>query len=878
MLKSLLTRLRFLVLPRSRREVDEELRFHLEAAVDANVARGMTPEEARRQAMIAFGGVEAARAECAAERPSFPFETVAQDVRYVVRGFGRNRVFATTVIATLMLGIGCTTAVFSVVDRILFRSLPYEHADRMVSVGLMAPIEPNEFMLGGSYYTWRDNQTPFEVLTSDVGVAPCDLTEERPARLNCASVESTFLPAFSIRPVLGRVFTKEEDQPDAPHVALISYALWRSHFGGDPGVLNRLISLDGRPTRVVGVLPATFEMPTLEATDVVMPEALDEAAQRKADPGRPMWAFGRLKPGVSIAQAKAELEPVFNYSLRLAPAPFRKEVHLQVRSLRDRQVQNVRLIAWVLSALALAVLLISCANVTSLLLARGANRARELAVRSALGASRARLTRQALTEAAVLSIAGGAAGYLFAELLLHVLVAIAPEGMLFLTKAHLDLRIVCFTFLLSLLCAVVFGLVPALERPRAEVLGGRTALAGAQGRLRQWLVAGQIAASLVLLAGSALLYRSFANLESQQLGMRTQSVITAGISLGEHAYGTQQRQMAFFEQLEQSMRYKPGVLAIAESDTVPPGGRHRDQVMASLQVDGRPRTVTGTGGLAAWRWITPEYFRTLGIPLVRGRDFTEADRTSTDHFVILSRTLAARLFPNEDALGKRLHVAAGAPDDPSYTVVGIAADVKNGGLAGGDEPEYYRLRRHQAEDWDRGSTILVQTTLAPRDAETWIRAQVGALDPTVPVTVETLSQRVDKMADQPRFETLLVGLFAATGLLLAVVGLYGVVSFLVAQRTQEIGVRIALGATKEDVLRLVMAKGVRLVAVGVGVGLVVASLSARVLRSLLFSVGAGDPVAFLVATGMLVLVALLAILVPARAATRVDPMEALRSE
>jgi putative ABC transport system permease protein len=877
MLNELMTRLRFLLAPKARDEVDEELQFHLEQQTQANVSAGMSPEEARRQALIAFGGVERAREECSEQRPGFGMETLLQDVRYSLRGFRRNPTFTVTIVVTLMLGIGTTAAVFSVVDRILFRSLPYGDAGRLVSVGLVAPIEPQEFMLGGSYYEWRDHQVPFESLTSEIGVAPCDLTEERPVRLNCARVEASFLPTFGVRPVVGRNFTVDEDRPNAPEVALISYHLWQSRFGGDAGVVDRLVSLEGKPVRVIGVLPQDFEMPRLQAMDVMMPEALDVAAQRKADPGQPMWAFARLKPGVTVEQAKEALQPVFEYSLKLAPGPFRKEVHLQVRSLRDRQVHEVRLVAWVLFGLVIAVLLIACANVTSLLMARAAGRERELAVRSALGASRARLVRQALTESMVLSLAGAVAGCVFAELLLRVFLAIAPEGIPFLNKARIDGRIVLFTFGVSLVCGLAFGLVPALRRPRAEALGGRAATGASHAVLRQWLVVGQIAASMILLAGGALLFRSFLNLQHQRLGMQVESVVTASVSLGGHGYPTAERQMAFFEQLQRALRYGPGVSAVAMSDSLPPGGYHRNHVYAAMALDTAPKFTNGTGGTVGWRWVTPEYFQILGIPMLQGEGFTEEELTSAGGFVVLSRRLAERMLPGQSPIGHRLRMI-GSPNDPGAMVIGVADDVKNEGLAGEDEPEYYRLRRNKAEDWEGSSRILIRTTLPAVAVENWVRQQVAALDPTVPVEVETLSERVSKLADRPRFETLLVGFFAATGLVMAVIGLYGVMAFLVTQRTQEIGVRMALGASRGDVLRLVMGKSVRLVLWGTVVGLVASLAASRVLTSLLFSVGPHDPVAFGLVTLLLVVVALAATLIPAKSATKVDPMVALRCD
>jgi putative ABC transport system permease protein len=869
-------RLRLLLLRRDA-ELDEELAFHLEREAEANVAAGMKPEEARRQARIAFGGVESAKENCRETRPWFWMEALAQDMRYATRGFRRSPVFTLTIVVTLTLGIGATAAVFSVVDRILFRALPYAHGDRLVSVGLSAPVEPQEFMLGGSYYEWRDHQQPFEKLTQETGVSPCDLTEERPVRLSCAQVEASFVSTLGVSPIVGRDFSKEDDLPNAPKTALISYQLWQSRFGGDRGVVERSLNLDGAPMRVIGVLPKSFEMPRLQAFDVMTPEGLDEAEQRKADPGRPMWAFARLKPGVTVEQAKQQLQPVFDYSLRLAPAPFRKEVHLQVRSLRDRQMHDVRSMALVLLGLVVGLLLIACANVTSLLLARGAARERELAVRSALGASHGRLMRQSVTESLMLSLVGAAAGCVLAEVLLKVFVAVAPAGIPMLDKARVDMRIAGFVFIVSAMCAVLAGLVPALHRPNAEALVGRTAATRSYAKLRQWLVVGQIAASLVLLAGGALLFRSFLKLERQSLGMETEHVVTASLSLGQRT--SQQRAAAFYEELEQRMRYAPGVLSVAVSDSLPPGGHHHDQIYASIAIDDRPRPASGTGGIVAWRWVTAEYFRTLDIRFVEGRAFTEMEQGSQGHFVVLSRRLAQRMFPGQSAVGHTLRFAGwGTENNPRYTVVGVAEDVKNAGLAAEDDPEYYRLLRNQPDDWNRASTLIVKTTLPPDSVKRWMTEQVTALDPTVPVIVETMAERVSGMADRPRFESMLVGGFALSGVVLAMVGLYGVIAFLVAQRTQEIGVRMALGAAKADIMRLVMGRSLRLIAAGVVAGLAAALAASKVLTSMLFGVGPRDLVTYGVVTLSLIVVALAATVVPAQSASRVDPAVALRNE
>ena len=828
--------------------------------------------------MVDVGGIENTWERCEQQRRGWWVETVVQDLKYALRGFRRYPAFSIAAVVTLMLGIGSTSAVFSVVDRILFRTLPYRDADRLVSVGLVAPIEPQEFMLGGSYYEWQDNQKPFVEMTSEMGVEPCDLTEVNPVRLDCASVESNFLSTFGVTPVVGRNFLPREDRPNAPKVALISYALWRTRFQLDRSLVGKVIRIDGKATEVIGVLPSNFEMPRLQSADVLVPEALDVAAERKADPGHPMWAFARLKADLTPEQAKAQLEPLFEYSLQLAPAPFRKEVRYVVRPLRDRQFHDVHRAAWILLGLVIAVLLMACANVASLLTAWRASREREMALRNALGAGRMRLLQQAITESLVLSVIGAVAGVLFAAALLPVFIAMAPDGMPFLNAARLDARVLAFTLFASLLCAIGFGLVGGLTQARADALTSRSRLSMRHARFRQVLVTTQIAASLLLLSGGALLTRSFWNLERQSLGLNDENVLTATISLGETAYPTAERQMGFFGQLQQNLRWGPGVHALAISDSLPPGGYHRDSIYAALRVEGQPRLASGTGGNVAWRWVTPDYFRALDIPLIEGGGFTREELTSSNRFVVLSRSLAERMFPGQSPLGRQVHLATGASadQDPLYSVVGVAGDVKNGGLAVGEEPEYYRLRRDSADDWDGTGVVIVKSSLPVAAMERWMRAQIASLDPALPVEIGTLRERVAKLADQPRFEMLLVGYFGCAGLVLAIVGLYGVSAFLMVERKPEVGVRLALGASRSAIVWLILGSAMRMVLPGTMMGLAMTLGLSRILTSLLFQVGPHDPATFLGATTLLVAAALLAALVPAVAATRVDPMVTLR--
>ena len=877
MMRELLTRTRFLVARRPFGEMDEELQFHVEQSIAAKIAAGIPAGEARRQALIDFGGVERTRERCYEQRPGWWLGTVVQDVRYALRGFRRNPVFTVTVIATLALGIGATTAVFSVVDRILFRSLPYAHDDRIVSVGMVQSLEKQEFTLGGFFFDWRDSQKPFEAFAAQgTMLHACDLVEANPAQLNCIQAQAGFLPLLGISPVLGRNFLPEEDRPNGPRVALISYGLWQDHFGRDANILNRQIDVDGNPARVIGVLPKGFELPTLQEPDVMLPMALNEGMERKALPGTPMRTFARLRPEVSIAQAKAEMEPLFFHTRNWIPVEIRKDFHLSIRSLRDRETEDVQLTAWILLGSVLTVLLITCANVASLMMARGEARERELAVRSALGASQGRLIRQALTESALLSLAAAAAGIALAEGLLHIFLAIAPTGIPFLKRAGLDLRIALFTVLLSLVCGAIFGLLPALQTPGAVALAARTAKTRHGTGVRRSLVVGQVAISMVLLSGAALLLKSFQNIEDQRLGMQTNGVLTARIALPGFRYNTGQKKMEYYLQAEAAIKRLPGIRAVSITDSVPPGGWSNGRRFSDLAAEGKPHPAQGTGGSVVVRRVTPDYFRALNIPIVRGRSFTEEDRGAGANLVVLSRLMAARLFPGEDATGKRVRTGH---DEPWETVVGVAENVKNNGLTEQNEPELYSLRRSVAEDWGTPAPIMIIDAVLPSaTVAPWVRSQIAGIDPTVPVVTETLAQSVNELADRPRFETALLGFFAFCGLLMAVIGLYGVISFMAAQRTQEIGVRMALGATRMDILRLIAGEGVRLIVLGGVVGLAASLVTAKLLKSLLFNVGPHDPVTYAAVALLLSLVALAATLIPARAAMKVEPIVALRRE
>jgi predicted permease len=874
-------------LHRARTEtIDAELDSHVAMHIEDGVRAGLSVEEARRQALIRLGGVEQTR-QAWRERSTLPWaENLMRDVRYALRGFGRNPIFALTVVATLALGIGATTAVFSVVDRILFRSLPYAHADRLVSFGVVQSLEKQEFTLGGFFYEWRDNQRPFESVTFERGVDECNLTEGSPLNLHCGTVAGNFLSTLGVALQLGRDFLPEEDEPNGPRVAVISDALWQSRFNRERSVLNKAISLDDRMVRIVGVLPRDFEMPRLQAVDILVPAQTDISAQHTVNSGigYPMWAFARLKSGVSIAEAEQQMQPLFKHAQLWIPPQFRQDFHLRVRSIRDRQMQDAYLAARVLLGAVIAVLLIACANIASLFSARGVARERELAVRSTLGATRGRLVRQAMTEAILLAVAGALAGCLLAEALLRLFVSIAPFGVPFLTTATIDARIAAFALAVALPCAAVFGAMQALERPRAQSLVSRSTLSKVHVRLRRVLVAAQIAISVVLLASASLLVKSFWNLESQKLGMSTRNVLALHIPLTWQRYPSAQAFMDFHLRAGEALLHSPGVAAVSVSDSLPPDAKswHDGRRYSDIFVDGKPAAPVGAGGSVMMRMVTPSYFRILQIPLLEGRGFTDQERTSQEHPIILSKLLASRLFPGKDPVGQHLQFATYLPyftlEKTIYAIAGVAADVKNEGLAGESLPELYQLRSNDPENWNRHAVVLLETELPLGAVTPWIRSQIAQIDPTVPVEIEPLSKSVHNLADRPRFEASLLGFFASCGLLMAVIGLYGVIAFIATQRTQEIGVRIALGATRRDILQLIAREGVLLIVLGGGVGLAATFALARTLRSMLFQISPHDPVSLAAVTVLLGAVSLVATLLPARAAMKTDPMKALRCD
>jgi putative ABC transport system permease protein len=770
------------------------------------------------------------------------------DLRFAWRTLLRNPSFTLAAILALALGIGATTAIFSVVDAVLLRPLPYPDGDRLVSVSTHFPGQDFYFVPSWDYLDWaRDNQvfSGFAAMGRVWRSEPLQLPDG-PVSIYAARVTSNLLDVLEVNPILGRRFLPEESKLGASLPIVISYGLWQDKFAADPKILEKSVFFDGGSRQIVGVLPKTFRYPGTAQLDALVPVQIDVEGQKDRRVGAAWDTIGRRKVGVSLAQARANFETLFAATRSAWPKIYRNDVQLVVQPFRDRLTGNVKTVLLILLAGVGCVLLIACANVANLLLARATARQREIATRAALGASRFRLIRQLLTESLLISSIGGAAGIFVAAAAVRALRGAGPEDFPRISEVTVDLRVLAFALFAAIATGIIFGLAPAFSATRPI---GRFARSGPRGLL----VSAEIALSLTLLIGASLMFQSLWRMQHKNLGFQPEHIITANI-WQPRPLGEIRRQVASI----------PGVAVIAFADSLHPNYGSSSQTFSR---EGRPRPEgwhRGDNVIAGH--ITPGYYEALGIPLLRGRMFTDAD--SPNDTALVNQTLVRKYFPGEDPIGKKIDLMQNAPK----TIVGVVADVKNQGLNSGPVPEMDCPLPQSSQSVH----IIVRTVADPLLTASALRQELHQLDPRMLVTVRTMNQQFDEITARPRFNGLLFGSFAAIALLLAVVGVYGVISFTVARRTQEIGIRMALGADAAHVIRLILRDALVPTTIGIAAGLCAAVIASRSLGSLLYDIKPTDPATYILGSAALGAVGLAAAFLPARRAARVDPMTVLK--
>jgi putative ABC transport system permease protein len=809
--------------------------------------------------------------------------TLLKDVRYAVRTLSRQPGFAAVAVVTLALGIGANTAIFSVIDAALLRSLPYREPGRLVH--LWESKRSRDFERREASYPdfldWRAQSTEvFEGLAGYTG-RPVTLADAGEAtRAPGAAVTANFFDLLGVKAALGRTFVEGEDGLEGKRVAVLSHGLWQRRFGGDPATVGREVALDGQAYTVVGVLPANFNFALLGGTDVWTPLAPSpQMASRRFQ----HWlkVVGRLRPGVTLEGAQAHLATVASRVERDDPAAH-AGVGLRAVPLQEEVVGSVRPVLFVLLGAVGFVLLIACTNVANLLLARSAGRQKEVAIRAALGASRWRVVRQLLTESVLLSLAGGAAGLVLALWGVDALVALIPASQLmqmpYLQSLSLSRDVLLFAVGLSLLTGVLFGLTPALSASRTDLQsalkeGGRSSVSRGSRRLRDLLVVAEMALALVLLVGAGLLLKSLVTMLRVDPGFDTRGLLTLRVALPPSRYKGDGQAARFYDEVLRRAGSVPGVRGAALTSNLPLGN---EGGTATAQIVGRSTPISEMTE-ANVRTVSANYFEVLGIPLVRGRAFDGRDDAKAPPVLLVNKTYAERVFPGEDPVGRRAKFTF--TGDTQFEIVGVVGDENVTSLDARTTPVIYT---HMPQDSDSAAALVIRTDAAdPLTLAAAVRGEVRALDPEVPVyAVQTLEQMVagSRATFVRRYPAYLTGVFACVALLLALVGIYGVVSYAVAQRTHELAVRVALGARTSDVLRLVLGHGLLLALGGIALGAVGALALTRLISGLLFGVSAADPAVYGLVSLLLAAVALLACLVPARRATKVDPMVALRYE
>jgi len=882
-LKSIVSRFRAQSSPETiDREFQHELDTHLELATQENISCGMTPEEAARAARVRLGGRTQLK-ETNRELRGLPFiETALQDLRFAFRMLRKNPGFSAIAILTLALGIGANTAIFSVVYAVLLKPLPYPGSNQLFTV-FQQDVKNPKNVNGFSFLNLRDLREQSEIFSDLSGVQAHQLTltgRGEAFNIDTSVVTPDLFTTFRVQPILGRMFIADDGKPGAAPVVVLSETLWRGSFAADPAIIGTSISLDKRAFTVIGVAPAAFRFPQLQKSRQIWVPIVNDPLfgswlERRG--GHWLTLTGRVKPGVNPAQAEAQFDAI---AARLAKdyPEYNDGWTIRMIPLRDFLVGEVKTPLLVLLGAVGLVLLIACANIANLLLARATSRSREIAVRATLGAGRSRLVRQLLSETLVLSIIGGLAGVALAYYGIRVLATFLPPELTRIHSINIDYAVLGFALALSIFASCAVGLVPAFLVARSDLQstlreGGRSGESSASRRARNILASAEIALALVLLVAAGLLLRSFSKLTEVSPGFQVEHVVKAEVSLPRAQYSTPQQWFAFSDSLLTRLQSEPGM---EESALAIPLPITDGFVNIAFDIENRPAPSAAAARIADYVAVTPTYFHVMNIPLIAGRTFEPRDNMSAPPVAVVTQSFVRAYFPSENPIGQR--ITFGFPPDPgiSREIIGIVGDVHDVSLGKDPGPMMYAA---YAQSPFPGACIAVQSTLAPGAVISSIRDSVAGLDKDLPVTdIATMTEVLHDSTAQPRFRTTLIAIFAAIALILAATGIFGVISYSVQCRTNEIGIRVALGASAVSILNMVLSETLILAAIGLAVGLPVALASSHVLGHLLFGVSPADPTTLIVVSLTLALVAAAAGYVPARRATQVDPLIALRHD
>ena len=862
-------------------ELDDELRLHFDFNVRKYENSGLTRAEALRRARLEFGGMGQVKEECREARGVHFMEELFQDIRYGLRMLRKSPGFTAVALLTLALGIGANTAIFSVVYGVLLRPLPYKDSDRLIVLNETTPKVGQVSVSYPNFLDWRSGNRSFSQMAAVASVSFNLAGVDQPENINGEAVSPYFLSMLGVRPILGRDFDASEEKAGTAPVVLLSYQLWQSHLGGNASALSRTINLDGKSFNIIGVLPPDFR--SIDKTDVMVPIGVwltgNSDANSRGDRGD-MAAIGRLGPGVSFAQAQAEMQAI---AARLAiayPGP-NDQFSAALRPIREVFVGEIRPAILILFGAVLFVLLIACANVANLFLMRGAARTREIALRIALGATRGRIVRQMLAESFVLAFFGGLLGVAVSIAGIRGLAQLIPMDMQAGATVNLNGAVLLFAAAAVVLSSFMFGLVPAMNLTKPDVQpelreGGRSASSGAgQNRLRGLLAAGEVAVALILLVGAGLMVKSLYRLLAVDPGFKTDRILTMDMHLRTTQYAKDPAILNFWQQVLYRVRALPGVESAALGTVVPLTDSHS---RSDITIEGMALPKPGSFPHPDGHSVSPGYLRTLGVPLLRGREFTDADQQNAPLVGMVNAAIARQFFPNQDVLGKRFMFGHPSTErSPKWiTIVGVAADTKLYGLANPARLEVYLPLRQSVLS---GMSLIVKSAADPAALTSSIRGAIASIDKDQPIfAIATMQELVNSSISPQRITLILLGLFSALALVLAAIGIYGVISYSVAQRTHEIGIRMALGADGGGVLRMILAQGVKIAGAGVGIGIFASFGLTRLMTKLLYSVSAADPVTFAAVAIVLVVVAMLACYIPARRALRVDPIIALRYE